>query len=193
MRDFYLAGGTALALRFAHRISIDLDFFSDCNPLGFPQRQELRKAFESLHATLEEEKDGTLHFLMQKTHLSFFRYSYRLLRPPRLWGGLRVADPLDIGLMKIGAIMGRGSKKDFVDLYFILQAGVRLPQLMRAARKKFPDVHDFALQASRALVYFQDADSEPPLRMLKPVAWAAIKAFFEQEVRKIVQPFVRDA
>jgi len=187
LKEFYLAGGTALALRYGHRISVDLDFFSSSNDLRFTGRERLLEGFQAIGALVEEQKDGTVHARYQKTHISFFRYRYPLLRPLTLWNGIHVAGPLDIGLMKIGAIMGRGSRKDFVDLYFILKEASTLPQLLRLAHKKFSTGEQWVLLACRALVYFEDADREPPLKMTSNVSWPEVKRFFETEVRKRVQ------
>ncbi|MBI3292216.1 MAG: nucleotidyl transferase AbiEii/AbiGii toxin family protein [Elusimicrobia bacterium] len=184
LHEFYLAGGTALALWFGHRVSVDLDFFSERNPLGFAERQTLQTALRRVGIRLEEEREGTLQARDKNTHLSFFYYRYPLLRPRRQWKGLQLAHPVDIALMKVGAIIGRGSQKDFFDLYVVLHKGFTLTQLLRLARKKFKDTHDIILQAYRALVYFQDADQEPLPKMLLPIPWPRVKEFFETEVRK---------
>ncbi|MCB4756840.1 MAG: nucleotidyl transferase AbiEii/AbiGii toxin family protein [Elusimicrobia bacterium] len=183
LKEFYLAGGTALALQYGHRISVDLDFFSETNDLDFSNRQPLIQDLLSAGSQIEEEKDGTVHARLEGAHMSFFRYKYPLLKPLRLWEGIPIAHPLDIGLMKMGAIIGRGSRKDFLDFYVIMKDLGSLPIFFRASKKKFPGVLDFPLQASKALVYFQDADEEPPLRMISPLSWHSVKAFFEKEVR----------
>jgi len=185
LKDFYLAGGTALALRYSHRVSVDLDFFSRQNALDWGGREPLLESLESLGSAMEEQKDGTIHARHGTTHVSFSRYRYPLLAPLARWDGIAVAAPLDIGLMKIGAIIGRGSKKDFMDLYVLAQNGPTLSTLLRAAPKKFSAGADFTLQACRALVYFKDAEEEPSLKMLRPVSWPEVKRFFEAEVRRL--------
>ena len=149
---------------------------------GVPQGIERHQEY------VEEEKDGTLQARHKTTHLSFFHYSYPLLRPLRSWGSLQIAHPVDIGLMKIGAIIGRGSRKDFMDLYVILQKEISLPRLLRLASKKFPG-RDLRFHACRAMVYFADADREPTPKLLAPLDWPKIKDFFERETRKIVAAF----
>jgi hypothetical protein len=184
-QDFYLAGGTALALRYGHRLSVDLDFFSEKKNLDFAERQSLLAILIRLRAAIEEEKDGTVHARLGKTHLSFFRYSYPLLRPVRLWRGFRIADPFDIGLKKLSAVMTRGSRKDFIDLYAMAKQGIGIDDLLRESVKKFPHVLDFNLQACRALVYFQEADREPSPRLRMKASWDAIKTYFQLEVRRL--------
>lgn len=185
--DFYLAGGTALALAYGRRVSVDLDFFSSTNALGFVERQALIRDLQKRAIKVEEEKEGTIHGRHGMTHVSFFHYPNPLIRSVRIWEGLRIAHPVDIGLMKLGAIIGRGSRKDFMDLYFILQKELSLAQLLRLVPKKFAGRQDVVPQAFRALVYFADADAEPAPRVLTPVPWDRIKAYFEREVRPLVK------
>lgn len=185
LKSFYLAGGTALALWYGHRISVDLDFFSESNPLQFVERQTLIQGLKKIGAEIEEEKDGTVHALCGPTHLSFFKYSYSLFKPTKLWNSIPVADPLDIGLMKIGAIIGRGSKKDFYDLATILERDYSLKKLFRYSEKKFQGHRDFRFQAVRALIYFDDAEQEPAPKLIDGKSWEEIKIFFENEVRNI--------
>jgi len=189
LKEFYLAGGTALALHYGHRLSVDLDFFSPTNDLGLTGREPLLKDLEGIGATIEEQKDGTIHARLGKTHVSFFRYHYPLIQPPALWQGIRIAGIHDIGLMKIGAIIGRGSKKDFIDLYAILKKDASLPKLLRLARRKFGSGEEFPLQAFRALVYFADAEREPTPRILAKITWDEVKRYFENKIRKSASPF----
>ncbi|MBI3014309.1 MAG: nucleotidyl transferase AbiEii/AbiGii toxin family protein, partial [Candidatus Tectomicrobia bacterium] len=120
--QFYLAGGTALGLRHGHRISRDLDLFSQSNTLDVGERGRVLSELSRLsQVSIQEEKEGTLHVILFKIHLSFFHYPYPLVRPGNRWKGVLVAANEDIGLMKIAAIIGRGLARDFVDLYFICQ------------------------------------------------------------------------
>ncbi len=183
--DFYLAGGTGLALRLGHRISLDLDLFSGKCFLNQPERQALKKSLEaSGKVEIMEEKDGTCHLRLGSTAVSLFHYPYAPLRPPDNWAGLKVASVEDISAMKLSAAISRGSKKDFIDLFFILQSR-KAADLFKWAEQKFPGHPNFSVQAAKALVYFEDAEKEPMPRMLKPAAWGKIKAFFEKEIPKL--------
>jgi hypothetical protein len=108
MRNFYLAGGTGLALQLGHRISGDLDFFCQ----GQFETTTLR---DSLIATEQfkvlSEAQDTLHGVLAETKVSFLRYPYQLLFLTEDLEGLKVADTRDIAVMKIAAISSRGSKK----------------------------------------------------------------------------------
>ena len=118
-KPFYLAGGTALALHFGHRISIDLDFFT---PEIFSVAH-VRDALSTLGAFVvtSQSEDGTLNGRLDDVSVSFFIYPYNNMYPLIPWSGISLADPRDIAAMKIDAVSSRGSKKDFIDLYFLLE------------------------------------------------------------------------
>lgn len=118
LKNFYLAGRTGLALQLQHRTSVDLDFFSSKKFNLHTLIQKLKKT-ESF--SLEREEEDTLIVFINKVKVSFFVYDYPLLYSPKKIEGISVADARDIGCMKISAISSRGSKKDFVDLFFICQ------------------------------------------------------------------------
>ncbi|MBI4803203.1 MAG: nucleotidyl transferase AbiEii/AbiGii toxin family protein [Elusimicrobia bacterium] len=185
--NFYLAGGTGLALRLGHRISLDLDLFSTDCLLDHSDRLALKKSLEtSGKVEIMEEKDGTCHLRLENTAVSLFHYPYKLLKPPSKWSGLKIASVEDIAAMKLSAIISRGAKKDFIDLFFICRSH-KPAGFFKWAERKFPGHPNFAVQAAKALVYFEDAEKEPMPRMLIPVRWSAIKAFFEKEsIRSLV-------
>jgi hypothetical protein len=85
--------------------------------------------------------------------------------------------------MKIEAIASRGARKDFVDLYFICQqAGFDLARALGAFEARFASAQPDLLHRVKALTYFDDAEIEPELLLLKPVDWAEVKSYFEREV-----------
>lgn len=183
--DFYLAGGTGLALRLGHRISLDLDLFSETRLLKQPERLALKKELgTSGKLETRDEKDGTCHLRLGSTAVSLFHYPYKPLRPPAKWAELKIASIEDITAMKLSAVISRGSKKDFIDLFFILQAH-KAADIFKWAERKFPGHPNFAVQAAKALVYFEDAEKEPMPMMLKPAPWTEVKAFFEKEIPKL--------
>jgi hypothetical protein len=192
MKEFYLAGGTGLAVQLGHRISVDLDFFTRTSELDGPDRRRILKQLAPIKGfSLIEEREGTLHFALSSTRVSLLHYPYRLQRPLRRWKAVRVASPLDIGMMKIGAVIGRGSKKDFVDLYFIAEQVCSLETLLKQAGRKFQRASDLRMQALKAMIYFEDAETERMPKMLEPVSWPAVRSFFEKEVRAITARVLR--
>jgi hypothetical protein len=90
----------------------------------------------------------------------------------------------DISAMKLSAVTGRGSKKDFIDLFFVCRLH-SIDEIFKWATKKFPEHPNFVVQAAKALVYFEDAEKEPMPKMLKSADWKVIKSFFEKEIPKL--------
>jgi hypothetical protein len=156
---FYLAGGTALALQIGHRDSVDFDFFkSDAfdTALLFERLQEALSGMPLVK--VQDERRTLTVIAAESIKLSFMGYRYPLLRPVVSAEHLDLADITDIGCMKLSAITGRATMKDYVDLYFILQR-IPLHELLVMCAEKLPQL-DRAL-ILKALVFFDDLDHEP--------------------------------
>jgi predicted nucleotidyltransferase component of viral defense system len=191
LKDFYLAGGTGLALQIGHRISQDFDFFSNKEELKRNSREKIIRCLSKAgKVEVELEEQGTLRIYLGRVGMSFFHYEYPLVSPLIDFGNLRIASFSDIGLMKIAAIVGRGSKKDFIDLHFIANYHTPLKSLLKLSSKKFPRVRDFPMQALRALVYFEDAEREKMPRMIQKLRWTEVKEFFSHEVEEISKEWI---
>lgn len=182
LENFYLAGGTGAALILHHRQSYDLDFFSQN---GFPEDRLAANLARLGRLELEKKETGTLNGLWEHTRLSFFHYPYRLLREPQLILNVKVADLIDIACMKLDAVAGRGSKKDFIDLYEIIRHGHPLKELLVQFEKKYAPIKYNLTHIKKGLVYFADADEEQPPIMIKPLDWKKIKEFFISEIKKL--------
>jgi len=183
--DFYIGGGAGLILRFGHRISVDFDLFSPTNRLSSPERRIIHQLLKKAGKTIvESTREGSFRVTFEGVTMGFFHYDYPLMTPLEKFGKIRIASLEDIALMKIAAIIGRGSKKDFIDTYFILKNGVGLPKLLNLSRQKFSHVRDVAIQALQALVYFDDAENEPMPKMSSPIKWETVKSFFIKEITK---------
>ena len=177
-KDFYLAGGTALALQLGHRISVDLDFFSQVNELDRESRDLLTKTLRDDIQAIQTQEERTLRLKLRGVDTSFFHHPVPRIAPLLQVSGFpALATYEDIGLMKLAAIIGRGCKRDFIDLYFICQE-LELTRLLVLSRDKYPDVRDFGVQAFRAITYFDDADDEDMPKMLHPIDWPEVKDFF---------------
>lgn len=188
---FYLAGETALALQLGHRTSIDFDFYSqehfDNKILveSFSARFPTRKVIFQAEDTLKMELKGT--------GLSFFFYAYSLLRPTRKFYSLNLASVEDIAAMKVAAIVQRGTKRDFIDLFYLLQR-YSLDKVLRLAIKKYPGYQEMLIL--RALIYFEDAEKEKyqrPLKIFdKNFSWERAKKKIFQEVKKYQLSMIKD-
>lgn len=182
IENFYLAGGTGLALHFGHRFSVDLDFFSDDgNAVGSDQRSVLRALLDDPTLAITYDKDSTFVVTWRGVGVSFFRLNlYPLVQPVVLVNNVRLASVEEIGAMKLAAIINRGTRKDMVDLYFILQH-VSLDALFQVASVKYAKVRSFPVSAARALSYFDDAESQPMPQMLDKTPWSKMKKFLEKK------------
>ena len=181
-RDFYLAGGTGLALQLGHRQSIDLDWFSEHDFSNEKIKKNL--ALLDNFKLLSEEK-GTIHGTLNEIRVSFFYYGYKLLFPLINFTNINLADERDIAAMKIDAISSRGSKKDFIDLYFLLEK-YSLSELIDFFEKKYRNIKYNKLHILKSLSYFDDAENEPMPTMIKEVEWKEIKDRIRVEVKKLI-------
>ncbi len=183
-RRFYLAGGTALALQLGHRRSVDLDFFSEADPVDEHTRREILAALPGQEIEVVENVDGNLLLLAKDIHLGFFNYGYPLLAPLLEFERVRLASVLDIGLMKLDALMGRGARKDFYDLYFISRE-IPLADLLEAGEHKYPQMRDFPLMAVESMVAFDNADRDRPPDLLVDLSWESVRGFFVEQAREM--------
>lgn len=177
-----LAGGTGLALQLGHRYSEDLDLF---RPDAFdPER--LAEALSRVGETVVQSRsEDTLHALVDGLRVSFLRARPPLLFPGAEYRDLSVADPRDIAVMKVIAIGGRGSRKDFVDLYFYLQGGATLDGVFELLRRRFQRLDYNEYHLLKSLAYFDHAESEPMPSMIRPVEWAEVRRKIEDAVRRL--------
>lgn len=182
IKSFYLAGGTGLALHLGHRFSVDLDLFStDETAVGPDQRDAMRNLLDDPSLSITYDNDGTFVATWQDVGISFFRLTlYPLVQPPVLLDGIPLATIPEIGAMKLAAIIDRGTRKDMVDLYYLLQA-ISLETIFEVASVKYARVRSFPVSAIRALAYFADAEAHPIPRMLDRTPWSKMKKFLEHQ------------
>ena len=166
----YLAGGTALALQLGHRQSEDLDWFTpqtvapddllvDVHGLGFP-------------ATVKQNDEGTFLATVGDVKFSVFRYRYPMIDAFVEVEGVNLASARDLAAMKLSALMGRATKRDYVDVHVLLTEGhLSLKEMVRAFEQKYPN-HDVR-GALRALAFFDDVEGAMPI-MLTPTTWKKV-------------------
>ncbi len=187
----YLAGGTALAMQIGHRYSYDFDFFT-----------RVKFDAEQLEAHLVSVGDlktlyvrnSTFHGILDGVNVSWLYYPNPLLEaliPHVRYPLLQIASMTDIGIMKLTAISSRGAKRDFVDLYYICQHGIRLEHLFSRIHDKFPGSNVNTYHILQSLLYFQDADGEPMPRMILDASWSDVKAYFTNQQHQLAH-FITD-
>jgi len=169
--NFYLSGGTALSLQLNHRESIDLDFFTqkDFDPKLLQSELEKFGRLTSLELDI-----NTLNTFLKGVQVQFLGYPYPLLKPVINWGGIKLSSLIDIACTKLQAISQRGSKKDFIDFYFILQK-YSLEELFRKVDQKYKYSGFNKVHILKSLVYFANAESQPMPKMHQKVNWKKVK------------------
>jgi hypothetical protein len=178
--DLRLVGGTALALQIGHRKSVDIDLFGKLTE-------------DEISITKELEKTGQLITLSKTTNIKVFsingikvdlvNYPYAWLVNAKFQDDLRLADLPDIAAMKLAAITGRGTRKDFTDIYFLLQH-FSMKEMLQLYNRKYHDGSEFMVLKS--LTYFNDAETDEELKMLKSVSWSYIKDLIREKVEQYV-------
>ena len=179
-KELRLVGGTGLALQYGHRKSIDIDLFGKIVAKDIEIVTVLREIGDL------KEIDITKHikiYTIDGIKVDIVNYPYGWLQKPLITDNLIIAQTKDIAAMKLAAITNRGSKKDFIDLYFILQE-FSFKKILDFYSEKYPDSSKFMLLKS--LSYFDDAEDEPMLFMIKDIKWFTIKEFIKTTVEKYI-------
>jgi len=179
IENFYLAGGTGLALQIGHRRSYDLDFFSQKE---FDESRLIQQISLLGNFQLEKKSSQSIIGVLNNTKISFLGYIYPLLTPLSKTLNINVADILDIACMKIDAIAGRGTKRDFIDVYFVAKELLPLKDILTKFAEKYVSLQYNFIHIKKSLVYFTDAENDPLPSMIKTVDWSEVKNFFEKEV-----------
>lgn len=182
--DFYLAGGTALALQLGHRDSVDFDFFTsrDFNPNNLYEK--IREKIPDYTITKTQEEKNTLTVLIRENiKFSFFSYDYKLIKDSIKEDYICLASIEDIACMKLLAILSRATNKDYIDLYYILQH-YELEYILSVCKQKFPEI-DINL-ILKSLIYFKDVESEPiKFKRGSEIDFEQIKSYLIDSVKRV--------
>lgn len=172
-----LVGGTSLALQYGHRRSIDLDFFGTTT-------EDVDELTAMMHTCAKQVVRGNCTkrikaYFLDGVKVDVVNYDYPWIDNPVTDGVFRLGSPKDIAAMKVNAVMGRGSKKDFVDVYFLLQH-YTFEELMHFYIQKYTDGSLY--RALLSMTYFEDADPQPMPFMFQSVGWNEIKDEIKHQV-----------
>jgi len=178
LKQTRLVGGTALALQLGHRESVDLDFFGQIDMTSETFKSGLLKIGEI--ETVSASKNINI-FTINGIKTDFVNYPFKWLFPALQFDNIILADIRDIAAMKLSAITNRGTKKDFVDIYFILKQ-YSFNEILSFYQKKYNESSLFLVLKSFA--YFSDADAEPMPVMKETVLWNDIKSFLKHEIKQ---------
>ena len=178
-----LAGGTALALQLGHRKSIDLDLFGAINI----DELSLSKSLAGFgNPTLLNKSENIYIYLLNGIKVDIVNYHYPWLEKEILLDKITLAGKIDIAAMKLAAITGRGTKKDFIDIYFLLQH-FSLAEMLDFYRRKYSDGSEFLVLKS--LSYFDDADNDVSPLMIVQTPWKDIK----EAIMKLLTKYIEES
>lgn len=179
LKDFRLVGGTALALRYGHRNSIDIDLFgsSILNPDLITQ---LLLQYSNDFNLLKGQKNIYTAFVNQ-VKIDFVYYPFPWIEEVEIEENIRFAGIKDIAAMKLNAIVGRGTKKDFIDLDLLLNY-YSLPELIDFYKTKYNQASEYMV--CKSLMYFADADNQAEPAQMANFNWQKVKDRIKKEVEK---------
>ncbi len=175
-----LVGGTALALHIGHRKSIDLDFFGtlDFDEAEINVHLQRIGTYNLIHKT-----PNIYVFTINNIKVDFVNYPYKWIFPSTSEENIRLASKEDIAAMKLNAITGRGKKKDFYDLYYLLKE-FTFKQLFGFYNRKYPDGNQFLVM--RSITYFDDAEADQNPVVFEKITWDEIKSTIKNHYTKFL-------
>lgn len=187
LNSSYLAGGTALALHLGHRYSFDFDFFTQEE---FDEEILVQRLANLLpDFKLERKSWRTILAYIADTRFSLFFYKYPLLFKTHKFLNIEIADVKDIAPMKIAAIVDRGVKRDFIDLYFIFEVKkiMTIDEALSLYDKKFKVLSQNKVYILKSLGYFEDAEKDELPQMREKIEWERVKEFFMEEQKRLTK------
>jgi predicted nucleotidyltransferase component of viral defense system len=185
LKPFSLVGGTALALRYGHRSSEDLDLFCHEKFDHSLIVQDLQIAFEKRFVYKQEHTTFGIFCFIDEIKVDIVYYPHQPVFPYITEKNIRFYSDPDIAAMKIQAILGRGKKKDFWDLQELLKH-YSLQQIMDWHKQKYPS-QMLAISIPHAITYFVDAhESDPPVSFKKQT-WESVK----KDISRAVSDYLR--
>jgi len=178
-KETRLVGGTALALQLGHRKSIDLDLFGN----AAASLDEIIVSLSPFAQVKPISSSKLMRFLVvDGVKLDVVNYPYAWIDEPVIDDGIVLAGIKDIAAMKLSAITNRGTKKDFIDCFFLLHT-FTFQQLLELYEQKYNESQLFTV--IKSLTYFDDAENDPMPDMIEPLEWRTVKDFILETVRGI--------
>jgi len=176
-----LVGGTALALQIGHRNSIDIDLFGKLSI----DEIALNETLSNIGKLIQLKKSENINiYSLNNIKLDIVNYPYQWIGQPIKTDTLLLAGLKDIAAMKLAAITSRGTKKDFIDVFFLLNR-FSLPEMLDFYEKKYHDGSVFLVLKS--LTYFEDADQDEAPKMYVEYDWEKTKSKIINEISKLNQ------
>lgn len=182
--DFYLAGGTALALQIGHRISIDFDFFSE-KEISKDLLDKVKKDFFDKKIVISVNNPDELTVFVDGVKVSFIKYPFPVIFDFVECQEVKLLSIKEIAATKAYAIGRRGVYKDYIDLYFIISGNfLSLDEIIKTSEKKYRDEFNSRLFLEQ-LTYLEDIEDSQILFLKEEIDKNKLEKFFEDEIRKI--------
>jgi len=184
--NWYLAGGTALALNTGVRKSVDLDFFTSLK--DFSNNELMNNFANNSDWKTTINKKNTIYGELFKAKVSFIAYPFFIPKQKLLtYGNVKIIQPLDVAVMKIIAISQRGRKRDFFDLYWCAKNIETLENLIKRLKVQYPSVsHDYH-HILKSMVFFDDAEDDPMPELNFRASWKEVKSYFKKNIPLILR------
>jgi len=189
--EWYLAGGTALALQVGCRKSVDLDFF---NPQKNIDKDDLlNNLLENKEWNTTVNKKNTIYGELFGAKVSFIAYPFFIPKQDFIqYGSIKILNSIDIAVMKIIAISQRGKKRDFFDLYWCINNIEPLESLIKRLPEQYPLVAHNYHHILKSLVYFEDAELDPEPEVNFKATWPEVKKFFKKEILVVAKEYFKE-
>ncbi len=184
LSNMYLAGGSALALYIGHRISHDFDFYIRGNVLALNLARDLAQIGKFTVDLLEPPH--TLLGEFNGVKISFFRYEYNMLEEYVYYQNVALASIKDIAAMKLSAISGRATKRDYVDLYVLAQQH-SFEDMFSWYDRKFGVLGNNTYVMIKSLGYFEDAETDVLPKLFIDVTWEQVKLFLHAQSLRLAK------
>lgn len=166
-------------MQYGHRRSVDLDFFGEATDDTDELTEALKDSVGTL--TLLSASKTIKVYRIRNVKVDIVNYAYPWIDDAIQEGSIALASPRDIAAMKVNAVIGRGTKKDFVDIYYLLQH-YSFDELLRFYQEKYAEGSEY--RALLSMAYFEDADAQPMPYMFADVGWEAMKGLIRSEVER---------
>ena len=190
---YYMIGGTALSLQMGLRESFDFDF---CVPTQFNNELLLEELGKIVEMKVKQNQSGTCDVILNGIQVSFFYYPNKIINElvkPQEMPKLKMVSILDIAIMKLVAIGGRGAKKDFFDLYNIInKCKISIKELAEGLIEKCGNKTNY-VNIIMGLSYFEDAEQEILPKTFVEYNWEEIKEFFinyQREFKEYIEKII---
>jgi len=182
--QFYLAGGTALALQIGHRMSDDFDLFTE-KDIPADLLEKVEKIFKDSKINIITNHSEQLSLIVDQTKVDFVKYPFSLILDLTEYEKVKIIKILETAAMKAYTIGRRATYKDYIDLYFILsEKHSSLPEIIKISKEKFKEHFDPRLFLEQ-LVYLEDIQEGPIQFLKKKVGKKELEDFFQEEIKRI--------